>query len=112
VSADTRAWVIRRILVALDASRQSVAALQVAADLASHLEAELVGLFVEDINLLRLAELPFAREVGSYSATRRRLNTRQVERQLKVQAERARRALEAYADRASVRWSLRAGCCV
>jgi len=105
VSADTRAWVIRRILVALDASRHSVAALQVAADLASHLEAELVGLFVEDINLLRLAELPFAREVGSYSGTRRRLNTRQVERQLKVQAERARRALEAYADRASVRWS-------
>lgn len=105
MSGEARELVIRRILVGLDASRHSLAALEAAADLAARLEAELVGLFVEDINLLRLAELPFAREVGGFSATRRRLNSRQLERQLQVQAKRARRALEAHATRVHVHWS-------
>jgi nucleotide-binding universal stress UspA family protein len=105
VSEEARELVIRRILVGLDASGHSLAALEAAADLAARLEAELVGLFVEDINLLRLAELPFAREVGGFSATRRRLDSRQMERQLHVQAERARRALETHARRVQVHWS-------
>ncbi|MBK7177644.1 MAG: universal stress protein [Chloroflexi bacterium] len=54
---------IQRILVALDASPHSLAALEAAIDLAERLDAELQGLFVEDINLLRLAQLPFAREL-------------------------------------------------
>ncbi|MGD9028912.1 MAG: universal stress protein, partial [Anaerolineae bacterium] len=54
---------IRRILIALDASSHSIAALRAAARLASSLEAELHGLFVEDINLLRAAGLPMAREL-------------------------------------------------
>ncbi len=107
MSEEVRELVIRRILVGLDASRHSLAALEAAVDLAARMEAELVGLFVEDINLLRLAELPFAREVGGFSATRRRLDSRQMERQLQVQAERARRALEAYARRVQVHWSFR-----
>ena len=52
-----------RILVALDASPQSEAALRAAAELAALLEAELEGLFVEDINLLHLCGLPFGREI-------------------------------------------------
>ncbi len=42
---------IRRILVALDASPHSQAALEAASDLADALKAELVGIFVEDVNL-------------------------------------------------------------
>ena len=53
----------RRIVVALDASSHSHAALAAAVALAGRLQAELQGIFVEDVNLLRLAELPFAREV-------------------------------------------------
>lgn len=105
MSEEIRDWIIRRILVALDASQPSLAALETAAELAARLEAELVGLFVEDINLLRLAELPFAQELGIFSATGRRLDTEQLERQLQAQAERARRALAAKAERAHVRWS-------
>ena len=96
---------IRRILVALDASRQSVAALEAATDFAARMQAELVGLFVEDVNLLRLAELPFAREVGSYSAGQRQLTQASIEEQLRVQADRARRSLQAHAERASVQWT-------
>jgi nucleotide-binding universal stress UspA family protein len=96
---------IRRILVALDASTHSLAALEAAADLAASLQAELVGLFVEDENLLHLAGLPFAREVRSPSATDRRLNSDQMEQQLRLQASQARRAMAAAAERVQVRWT-------
>jgi len=49
---------IRRVLVAMDASPHSRAALEAAIELASHFEAELRGLFVEDINMLRAVGLP------------------------------------------------------
>jgi nucleotide-binding universal stress UspA family protein len=52
----TKPTTIRRILVALDASPHSFAALEAAAHLAAHLEAELFGLYVEDENLLRGAD--------------------------------------------------------
>lgn len=96
---------IQRILVALDASPHSLSALEAAVELAASFRAELLGLFVEDINLLRLAELPFAQEVGRFSGTLRRLDTRHVERQLHAQAVRARQALTRIAERAQVQWS-------
>jgi nucleotide-binding universal stress UspA family protein len=105
VSEETDELTIRRILVALDASRQSLAALEAATDLGARMQAELIGLFVEDVNLLRLAELPFAQEVGSYSAGQRQLTPARIEEQLRAQAERARRSLQAHAERASVPWS-------
>lgn len=96
---------IRRILVALDASPHSLAALQAAAELAADLDAELVGIFVEDINLLRLSELPFAREVTIYTRSSRRLDRQKVEQQLRAQARLARRALEEIARRRQLRWT-------
>ena len=99
--------VIRRILVALDASTHSLAALEAASALAEALKAELVGIFVEDINLLRLAGLPFAREVRYQSALDRPLDSPGMERELRVQAEQVRRALAGVAGRRQLRWSFR-----
>ncbi|HSL81665.1 MAG TPA: universal stress protein, partial [Thermoanaerobaculia bacterium] len=48
---------IRRILVALDASADSAAALEAATALAALFGAELQGLYVEDLNFVRLPEL-------------------------------------------------------
>jgi nucleotide-binding universal stress UspA family protein len=98
---------IRRILVGLDVSGHSLAALEAAAEMAARLEAELVGLFVEDINLVRLASFPFAREVGFPSATRRELDTSAMERMLHAAAAEARRTLAAVAERTQVPWSFR-----
>jgi nucleotide-binding universal stress UspA family protein len=98
---------IRRILVAMDASAHSTAALESAAQLAAQLEAELVGLFVEDINLVRLAALPCAREVGIFSATARGLDLRAMERAMKATAEQAQRLLQETAQRLGVPWSFR-----
>jgi nucleotide-binding universal stress UspA family protein len=98
---------IRRILVAVDASLRSLAALEAAVALAAEMEAELTGLFVEDVELLRLAAVPAARRLLYPSATEEALDTRLVERELRAQAERARRELECAAERAHVRWSFR-----
>jgi nucleotide-binding universal stress UspA family protein len=98
---------IRRILVALDASPHSLAALEAAVELAAMLRAELLGLFVEDINLLRLGELSLAREIYARSATASLMDSQYVERQLRTQAERARQALVERAERARVRWAFR-----
>ncbi|HBY97896.1 MAG: universal stress protein [Ardenticatenaceae bacterium] len=98
---------IQRILVALDVSSYSLAALDAAAELAAGLRAELLGLFVEDINLVRVADLPFSREMGLFSATVRQFDRREVERQFQVQAERARQALMLIAGQAQVRWAFR-----
>jgi nucleotide-binding universal stress UspA family protein len=98
---------IRRILVALDASLHSLAALDAASELADTLKAELIGIFVEDVNLLHLAGLPFAREVRYLSGADRPLDSPSMERALRVQAEQVRQALAGVAGRRQIRWSFR-----
>jgi len=94
---------IRRILVALDASTDSLAALDAAAKLAARVQAELVGLFVEDVNLLRLAGLPFTRELRFPSLDP--MTQEKMEQALRLQASQARRALAKAAEIRAVRWS-------
>ena len=107
MSDEEREPIIRRILVALDASPHSLAALEAAVALAADVDAELVGLFVEDAELLRLAGLPFVREFGLYSATSRPVDALEMEHQLRARAHRAEQALAVMAGRAHVRWSFR-----
>lgn len=102
-----RELIIRRILVALDASPHSRAALEAAAQLAARFHAELLGVFVEDINLLRLAEMPFMREFGFFSASSRQLGTAEMERQLRAQARQMREAMTRVAEREQLQWSFR-----
>ena len=84
---------VRRIVVAVDASPTSVAALEATTELAAAWSAEVMGIFVEDVNLLKAASLPFAREVGSHSGAFRQIDPDSVRRQLHSQAERARGTL-------------------
>ncbi len=102
-----RALSIRHILVALDASPHSLAALRAAVELAARFGAEVEGLFVEDIDLLRLTELPFVCEVRVYSATTRQLNFEELEQRLRAQAGEMRRALRGAAEQAQTPWAFR-----
>lgn len=77
---------VERILVALDSSNHSFAALQAAVELAQHYDAILRGIFIEDINLLNLANMPFHREVGLYSAVIREITTDGISRGILVQS--------------------------
>ncbi|HEY7657337.1 MAG TPA: universal stress protein [Burkholderiales bacterium] len=98
---------IRRVIVGLDPLQQSRALLEAAAELAGEMQAELLGLFVENQDLLHFAGLPFAREVGFESATRRALDVGSMERTLRALAKEARQALEAVASPTRVQWSFR-----
>ena len=75
---------IKQILVAVDGSPSSLSALENSVELAARLNAELVGLFVEDINLLRATQLPFTREISFFSSGLRRLEAAELERQLRA----------------------------
>jgi len=98
---------VERIVVALDASPHSVAALEAAAELAALMEAELEGLFVEDSDLLCLCGLPFSQEVDACTTVVRPLETEEMERQLRGMAAAIERTMEQVAGRAAVRWSFR-----
>jgi hypothetical protein len=77
------------------------------ARLAQEMQAELLGLFIEDVELLRFAALPFAAEVGFPSAARRTLDVAAMERQLRTQAAALRQALAVALDPTAVSWSFR-----
>lgn len=98
---------IRRVIVGLDPVQQSRALLEAAVDLAGQMQAELLGLFVENQDLLHFAGLPFAREVGFESATRRSLDVESMERTLRTLAREARQVLESIAGGTQVQWSFR-----
>lgn len=96
---------IKRILVALDGSGHSLAALEAATELASSLQAELRGLFVEDINLLRVAALPMARELQFPFARYARMSPATMRRQLRAQAHQAHRALSSICEGRQIEWT-------
>lgn len=96
---------VGRILVALDGAEVALDALFTAFFLASRLQAELHGLYVEDIDLLRLAGLPFARSVGHASARPQPLDFASLERAFRQQAERMRALMEEMAERERLAWS-------
>lgn len=89
---------VNRILVALDSTGINRDILQAAASLAMQLDAELSALFVEDINLLRLAELPIAREMVYGSAAGRKTSVASMEQSIVAQTARLRRLVETIAS--------------
>jgi nucleotide-binding universal stress UspA family protein len=95
----------RRILVALDSSHHSLAALEAAVELAAGMQAELRGLYVEDVKLLRAADSPATRQVRYPFVSGAKLDPQHMERQLRAQASQARRALAAICERRKVKWS-------
>ncbi|NMT64413.1 universal stress protein [Marinobacter orientalis] len=82
-----------RILVLIDGSRMSYAALEAAADIAGKRDADILGVFVEELNLVRSAGFGFAREVGSVSGTSRPLDPGILEQRMRRLADQARAAL-------------------
>jgi nucleotide-binding universal stress UspA family protein len=95
----------RRLLIAVDASRDSLAVLEVAADLARRMGAQLSGIYVEDENLVRLAEHPAVRKVPLWSGAGRMVTGRAIHGALVAQAALARRSLSAAAELARVPWT-------
>lgn len=83
MSANGDGFTVKRILVAIDSSSTAAALLRPAALLAQGFGARVSGIFVEDINLLHLAGLPFARELTWSTAVELRLDYQRMERVLR-----------------------------
>jgi nucleotide-binding universal stress UspA family protein len=82
---------IRRIVVTLNSSESARSVIDVAVRLAAVLGAELEGVFVEDINLIRLSGLPFLREVRAWSLGEEGISTQSMQRDLRALARQAER---------------------
>lgn len=96
-----------KIWVALDESPRSAAALIAAVALAAELDAELAGLFVEDIDLQHLSGLPFAREFSVLTGAGIPLSLDEVERIWRREEKAMQRLLAEAANRSQLRWSFR-----
>lgn len=95
------------ILVALDTSPYSTAALLSAAEVAAAFNLELRGIYVEDVNLLNLCGLPFGLEIGSFTAKPRRLEHARMERDFQIQAAMLRKTMADIAGRQRLSWSFK-----
>lgn len=98
---------MRRIAITLDAFEVSAKALEQAVQLAERMGAQLEGIFIEDIDLIQIAGLPFLREVRSVSRSEDAINLVRMEQELRVLARRAERLLSEQAARHNVTWSFR-----
>ena len=96
---------IRHIMVTLNASESGRPPLETAVRLAAVLGARLEGVFVEDTNLIRLAGLPFLREVRPGSLAEEEISTQRMQRELRALARHAERMLEQAARDMGVPWS-------
>ena len=98
---------VRRILVAFNPMTPGTALLDTAVDFARHIDAELEALFVEDTELMRLAELPFVYELSLPGGAVKPLDIAEIEREWRARAANMRQALEALAQETAVRCSFR-----
>src|SRR5690606_23011202 len=99
------AFELRRIVIAIDSSIPAAAGLEAVAALAARLPAELEGVFVEDADLARLAELPVAREICFAGGVRRDFTADTLAAQYREQALVARRAIAAAAAKSRIAYA-------
>jgi len=99
---------VQRITLLLGDGESTRSALELLTLLAEEQSAEVLGLFVEDSDLLGLAHMSFTRELCRLTYTERPLEAADIERQLRIQARSAQLALEAAAKQAGLAYSFRA----
>jgi hypothetical protein len=97
----------RRITVVLHDKPQSQRLLELGIHIATQLQAELEGVFVEDAALFRLTGLPFLRELKRDSFTEERLDAQRLLKEWQATAKLARQSLEDSANQAGISWSFR-----
>lgn len=96
---------MRRVLLAIDSTAGCELSMDTAIGLAHQLQVDLVGLFVEDINLINLAGLPFQQHEIRPSGAVAHLDLFTMERSLKKMAQNAHKMLRVSAKKTRVNWS-------
>ena len=98
---------VRRVVLAVSTLEDRCDALEVAVEFAAQFKAELAALLVDDINLLKLAELPFAKEMDSFSGAIRPLDPMRLSGALASNAEKLKRHLDEASRRRKVALTIR-----
>jgi len=96
---------IHRIVVGLTSASNAERAVAAAAVLARAIEARIIGLFVQEENMLDLAKFPFARVLDFDSPKPREVSSHLMQQAYARRAEICRQTLSDHADKARVRWS-------
>lgn len=85
---------VERVLVAFGGPLRSEDLLASAVELASSFRAPLTALFIEDINLVRLSQLPFAQELDRSSGTIRPLDPQRLDRAMRSEVRKLEELLQ------------------
>lgn len=96
---------IHRIVVSLTSASNAERAVAAAAVLAKAIEAQIVGLFVQEDKMVELAEFPFARVLDFDKPKPREVSRQLMQQAYAHRAAICRRALSTHADKAQVSWS-------
>jgi K+-sensing histidine kinase KdpD len=99
--------VSERVVVALNVLRHDIDVLELAAHLAARKQAQLVAYYVEETNLIHLAELPFAMEIDRFSATERKIDLPRMMRTLRTSTEQIQKTLYRLNERLHIDTSFR-----
>ncbi len=95
------------IVVAISATRRCGETLEMASALAAHIGTDLEVIFVEDENLLRIADLPVAREIDRLSGMTREIDSGRMLQALQGEARRLRHELARLTASSAVRSTVR-----
>lgn len=98
---------VNRVLIALDALQENHSTLETAIALAARQQAELMTLFIEDLNLVHLASLPFASEIDRTSAVERKLDSIKMTRTFRTQTQKLSRLLDQLTSKQRITYSLK-----
>jgi len=98
---------VAKILLALDIASHNLAARNFALSLANRLKAELIGLIVEDEDLLTSAQYPFSSEIRTGSGSERKLSYANMERSLRAWSTQMQQQILKQARQANIKCSFR-----
>lgn len=96
---------VRRLTVVLGGGETDAQALAMLNSVLDELASEVIGLFLEDADLSRIAELPWSQEISRLTSRAQPLRITELQRQVRVQAIRAERAVQLSAERVGLKWS-------
>ncbi len=96
---------VRRLTVVLGGGETDAQVLTMLNSVLDVLASEVSGLFLEDADLFRIAQLPRAQEISRLTSRARPLRISEIQRQVRVQAIRAERAVQLSAERVGLKWS-------
>lgn len=96
-----------RVIVALNACRRDLGGLELAARLAANQGCDLEAWFVEEVNLLNVADLPFTKEITRTFGAEREFDQLRIERAQRACLSRIREVIGRLNESSSVRASLK-----